>query len=204
MFFQIDTISMKQGEMERNEEEIRKQACLFGKSKKELTKYQQKMNEVAGDLCVKEPHLLSSKGKLIEIARTKLHESGYIYKKGKSRSKVINPPMENQSTREKVDKEEREHRISSLTEQLGDIQKHISVKEKRMEQAHGIQNFKLCDQLSTEVLLLKEKRRELEAALRVLKSKQKKSEKYFVQKTQKDVNSFDLEMAPTEGDSNFL
>ena len=34
--------------------------------------------------------------------------------------------------------------------------------------------------------------------------KQNKSVKYFAQKTQKDVNSFDLEMAPTEGDCNFL
>ena len=72
--------------------------------------------------------------------------------------------------------------MSSLTEQIKDIQKHIQVKQKRIEQANGIQNFKPCDQLSEEVVSLKEKRREAEATLRILKSKKKKSDQYFTRK----------------------
>ena len=75
---------------------MRMQACLFGKTGKQLTKYQQKMNEIAGDICVEDPQLLMNKGRLIEVAREKLHESGYVYKKGKSRSKAINPPCDNE------------------------------------------------------------------------------------------------------------
>ena len=63
-------------------------------------------------------------------------------------------------------------------------------------------NFNLCDQLSTEVLSFDKKRREIEAALQVLKSKQKNQSTFL--RGQKGVNSFDLELAPTEGDSNFL
>ena len=99
--------------------------------------------------------MLSSKVKLFEIARTKLHESGYIYKKGKSRSIVINPPKENQSTREKVYKEEHEDCISRLTEQL------VTFKRTFVKKLNGTSswnsNFNLCDQLSTEVLSFEKK-----------------------------------------------
>ena len=188
---------------------MRMQVCLFGKTGKQLTKYQQKMNEVAGDICVKDPQLLMNKGRLIEVAREKLHESGYVYKKGKSRSKAINPPSDNEpKCREKIDKIEREHRMSSLTEQIKDIQKHIQVKEKRIKQANGIQNFKLCDQLSEEVVSLKEKRREAEATLRILKSKQKKSDQYFARKIRNEEvgleMSTEIEAANTNTETVFL
>ena len=147
---------------------MREQACLFGKSGKQVTKYQQRLNDIAGDLCVKNPLLLCSKGKLLELAREQVHESGYVYAKGKSRSKIFNPSTERQPSREKIDKQEREHRMQSIVEQLSDIKKHIELKQKRMEQAQSVQNFKLCDQIADEILSLKAKRRELESTLRNL------------------------------------
>ena len=106
--------------MTKSEQEMRQEACLFGKTGKRLTKYQKCLNDIAGDLCVKNPLLLRSKGKLLELARAHVHESGYVYAKGKSRSKVFSPSTERQPCREKIDKQEREHRIQSIVEQLGD------------------------------------------------------------------------------------
>ena len=63
---------------------VRAKASLFGKSGKPFTKYQEKINEVAGDICVKDIAMLGDKGKLLELARVKLHETGYIYSKEKS------------------------------------------------------------------------------------------------------------------------
>ena len=161
---------------------MRQEACVFGKSGKQLSKYQQRLNEVAGDLCIKNPLLLRNTGKLLELARKEVHESGYVYAKGKSRSKVFNPSTERQPSREKIDKQEREHRIQSIMEQIGDTKKHIELKQKRVEQAQTVQNFKLCDQLADEVSSLKAKRRELESALRSLQQKQKKSKQYYARK----------------------
>jgi chromosome segregation ATPase len=169
--------------MTKSEQEMRKEACVFGKSGKQLSKYQQRMNEMAGNLCVKNPLLLRNSGKLLELARKQVHESGYVYAKGKSRSRVFNPSTDSgQPSREKIDKQEREHRIQSIMEQIRDVKKHIELKQKRVEQAQTVQNFKLCDQLADEISSLKAKRRELETALRSLQQKQKKSEQYYARK----------------------
>lgn len=167
------------------DEEVRAKARIFGKSGKELTKYQARLNQAAGDLCVHNPALLAEKGKLLELAKDRLHESGYVYAKGKSRSRKFNPldEMEERPKREKIDQREKQHRIDTLKEQLQDNNKHIGIKEKRIEQAQGLQNFKLCDQLSDEVTLLKKKRREIESALRALERKEQRSVRYFARKS---------------------
>jgi len=61
------------------------------------------MNEVPGDICVKDVAMLGDKGNLLELARVKLHESGYISSKGKSRSRVMNP----EATKQEKPKRER-------------------------------------------------------------------------------------------------
>lgn len=188
--------------MPMSEQQMREEACLFGKSGKSLTKYQQQLNNLPGELCLKDPLLLQNKGKLLQLAREKLHESGYVYAKGKSRSKVFHPSTEKQTSRRKIDKEEREHRIQSITEQLGDIKKHISVKEKRIEQAQSVQN-KLCDQLSDEITSLKAKRRELESALRGLQLKKKKSDQYFARKAGGECSAT-MSSAASNESSSFL
>ena len=42
-------------------EDIRKQASLFGKSGKDLTKYLEQMNAIADDLCFSNPALLRNR-----------------------------------------------------------------------------------------------------------------------------------------------
>ena len=112
------------------EETIRAKAALFGKSGKSLTKYQERMNEIAGDICLKDVSMLADKGKLLQQARLKLHESGYVYSKGKLRSKILNPEVtkHDKPRRERIDKKEHKHRIESLQDEMKDINKHVTVK----------------------------------------------------------------------------
>ena len=168
-----------------NEEEVRAKARIFGRTGKKLTKYQERMNQMAGDICLNNSALLADKGKLYELAKDKVHDSGYVYAKGKSRSKKFCQVNEEEERpkREKIDQQERQHRIESLNEELKDADKHLDIKERRIEQAQAIQNYKLCDQLSTEVSALKAKRRDIESSLRALQQKERRSAKYFARKS---------------------
>lgn len=124
------------------EEDIRAEARLFGKSGKQLTKYRQQMNAIAGDLCVKNPSLLGNKGELLKSARAVLHDSGYVYVKGKSRSKVLNPIAsieDDHSKREKINTEERQHRMKvlKLKSKRNDVEvslRALKRKQKRSDQ----------------------------------------------------------------------
>ena len=67
------------------------------------------------------------------MAKERLHNSGYEYAKGKSRSIKFGLADEQQREkpkREKIDQEERQLRIESLTEQLKYANKHIRIKER--------------------------------------------------------------------------
>ena len=93
-----------------DEAEIHVQAQIYKKGS--LSTYQHKINDVAGELCIQNPALLTQRGLLLEEVRKCLDKSGYQYKKGKCRSKhfgsgsstdELSPP-----TRPKIDKELRD------------------------------------------------------------------------------------------------
>lgn len=46
-----------------------------------VTKYQEKLNEMAGDLCIGKPAMLTSRGELLELAQERLRNGGYQQKK---------------------------------------------------------------------------------------------------------------------------
>ncbi len=153
-----------------NEESIRAKASIFGKSAKKLSKYQTRINEATGHLCVENPSLLADRAKLFDLAQDAV-QPDYQFARGKSRSKKVAPSESRQPKREKNDSEERCHRMTSLQERIQDTNKHITLKERRVEQAQGSQNFKLCDQLMVEVDSLKKTRGEVESALRAFAAK---------------------------------
>ena len=55
-----------------------------------LTDYQKRMNKASKELCLNNSHL-NDCNLLMTEARKRVHESGYTYKKGRSRSKTLNP-----------------------------------------------------------------------------------------------------------------
>lgn len=58
-----------------NETEIREKAKIF--NKEPLKPYCQRINDAAGDICVRNPAMLSDKGELCILARWVVHDSGF-------------------------------------------------------------------------------------------------------------------------------
>ena len=98
---------------------------------------------------MRNPGLLSDKGELLTQARILVNQSGYQYKKGKSRSKVFGE-AEIPAKRPKLDKVLRVERVTQIQE-VATVSQQITLKEKRIEAAIGTKNFKLCDSLSEEI-----------------------------------------------------
>ena len=120
---------------------------------------------------------------LLEMARKKVHESGYCYKKGQTRSKVLNPSSLEvdkppQPKRQKIEALERQRRIEELKEQISDLNRRIQIKEQRLEQATASRNFKMCDEVATEISELKSQRQELNTELAGLQQKSRKAAEY--------------------------
>ena len=127
--------------------------------------------------------MLLSKQKLWEEARKKLNESGYDYKKGKSRSKqLISSSESDESTpapkQVKTTEALQIKRISEIEEDLSDISQRMGFKEKRREQASLSHQYGICDQISEEISVLKDRRRVLEKELHELKKKEQQSKWY--------------------------
>ena len=115
-------------------EYIAENSKIYGRnSERGLTKYQEAMNDVAMKLCLQNPNLLSDRKALLEASRKQLDESGYIYKKGKSRSKRLNSGDDDSSVnkRVKVNKDFRLTRITELKEQIKDKSEQVKYKELR-------------------------------------------------------------------------
>ena len=105
-------------------EDIKREAIIF--TKEPLSTFSKKVNEAAQGICLRKPSVLKNRGKLLILAKEKVHESGYIYRKGKSRSKSYGTGCEDASRPKRI-------------------------KRKRLELAEQSKNYKLCDQLSKEV-----------------------------------------------------
>ena len=163
---------------------MRKQALIYGREpQKKVTKYQQLINDAAAAIVIENPALLSSRSKLLELARGKVDNDGYVYKKGKSRSKKLSttteaPPKKRPKTVESF----RLQRISQLQEDVKDINDRLQMKEKRRDQASNSRNYKLCDEIMEEMSTIKQKKREYETELQKLQRKQDQSSWYKNQK----------------------
>ena len=114
------------------------------------------------------------------MARKRVHDSGYCYKKGQTRSKVLDPTSyevgeQPEPKRQKINAYERQCRINELMEELN---RRIKIKEQRLEQATASRNFKMCDEVATEISELTSRRRELNTKLARLQQKSKKAAEY--------------------------
>ena len=84
------------------------------------------------------PKLLEDKGKLLKLARAKVNDDGYIYKKGKSRSKEFGNSEDSSTSSGKQVKRAvtteyvRTQRILHLEDSLKDINKQINLGENRL------------------------------------------------------------------------
>ena len=71
-------------------------------------------------------------------AQQAVHDSGFVYKKGKSRSTFLessDPEVSEKPKRPRYDKEMREHRMKALGEDIEAYEQCITFKEKRLQKA---------------------------------------------------------------------
>ena len=169
---------------ELSEEVLKKSSVIFQGGQK-LTDYQKRINDASFSLCQGNPALLlGKKGDILELARAKVHQDGYNYKKGRSRSKKHQPMAGDEPAVKRVivNAEQRQHRIAELTEEISELNKRITFKERRIEEATLSRNYRACDDLASEVSELKAQRRELNAELAIFQQKAKKATYYTKRK----------------------
>ena len=172
---------------ERQREYVRKQAMVYGKDpRKKLTPWHTKVNDAAYELALSDPNiLLQPRQDLIKAAQNKVREQGYIFVKGKSRSKHTPKPDESSSPppkRPKINETIRNKKITELQEDVKDLKDRLSYKEKQRDQATQAMNYKLCDQLTEEMTSVKKQLRQVEHELCEWTQKQNKSQWYFQRK----------------------
>ena len=176
------------------EEQIRSAALIY--KKPDLTAYQERINVAATTLCVSHPSLLRDRSKLLKRARQEVHDSGYQYKKSRSRSFGVDP--ESTPKRPKTDVDFRIRRMKELEEDLQGINERISFKESRCQAGVASKFFKLCDQLAEEIATLKHRRRAKQAEYKELCKKEQKSKWYQkkVPKTEESTDDYDSVSSP--------
>ena len=133
------------------------------------------MNEASLQICLANPAILSDRQELLVACRKRVHDDGYSYKRGKSRSKRLGDTTESTPKRKKVSEEYRLRRIDAVQESIQGLTDRIGYKEKRRDAANNMRNYKECDQLTEEISTLKVERRQCETELTELKRKQEKS-----------------------------
>lgn len=123
-------------------------------------------------------------------------DEGFQFVKGKSHSKRCVDPDDSQPTpkRCRCSKDLREERMKNIEEDCKDINDHVSFK-KRIRACENMSDYKKCDELKEEILLLKQQRCELQSELKRLERVAYQSAWYYRKKARGDeVQSEDVQM----------
>lgn len=105
--------------------------------------------------------------------------STYTFKKGYSRSSTSSnsdsetPPPK--LKRAKTDIEERKKEVDNLTSLIENVKSHLQIKQKRLEKAKSVKDFKQCDQLTLEIRTLLKEKGDHEKQLTAIQKKEAKS-----------------------------
>jgi hypothetical protein len=86
------------------------------------------VNHASISLALEDPTLLDSRQTLLKLARERVNESGYRFKKGKSRSKLSNTE-ESAPKRPKTSEYMREIHLNELKEDIKDVGDRLGYKE---------------------------------------------------------------------------
>ena len=134
--------------------------------------------------------MLTKRGQLLEKAREQVMVSGYAFKKGRSRSKkAMSSDTEEvpKAQKPRYDSELRQRRFGELKDEVEDLKKQLLFKEKRRTQAETNRNYKLCDEVTAEIIEVKQQKREKEAELAAIDRKIKKAAWHQKRKRSKSI-----------------
>ena len=179
----MDVINLDE-DRQRDETEIKRMAVIFGRKEisRPLTKYEQKMNSAAIEMCLKNPGFLrKSKQERMDAARQKIMDDGFEFVKGRSRSKK-DSDLSLSTPRRKQNKDFREERLKEVSEEISDLNERIGYKERRIEGALNNKNYKKADDIKEEIIALKQKRKESEAERKRLLTSDRRSKVYHRRK----------------------
>lgn len=120
-----------------------------------------------------------------------MRTEGPAFKKGYSRSNSSassnsdsdHPPPK--LKRAKRNSEERVKETNDLTSLLENVKSHLQIKQKRLEKAKSVQDFKLCDQLTLEIRKLLKEKSDHERQITAIQRKEAKSLWYHKTKSSK-------------------
>ena len=122
------------------------------------------------------------------MARTKVREDGFNFKKGVSRSKFSKVDGDDvPKKRPKSTSDERRGRLEQIDKAQSEIEKSIKIKEQRRSKAESVKDFALCDTLSTEIRGLLKEKHILENERKVLNRKESQA-KWFTKKRSQGKN----------------
>ena len=106
-------------------------------------------------------------------------EGGYDFVKGKSWSKWLALPDDTpRPSRVKINAELRQKRISALEEDIANLDQQIGFKEKRRQQSENVRNYKLCQEITHEIGIVKQQRHQLSEELNQYREKERKAKWY--------------------------
>ena len=69
----------------------------------------------------------------------------------------------------------REEQLQTIEDEMSDIERMLRFKEKRLSQAEAGRNYKVCEQLTEEMMALKSRKRELDTEKRLFEQKKKRA-----------------------------
>ncbi len=173
---------MLESDRQLEENKIRELATIYKKeSVRPLSNYQRRVNEIAQEACIKNPSMLRSRKKLLELACTRVDDT-YQFKKGKSRSKRHNPMLP-APKRKKTNQNMRLVRMKTLEDDIKNTEECVVYKEKRRQVAEDNKNYRLCDELTQEIGTLSREKRQYAAELKLLQKKDEFSKSYYRRKS---------------------
>ena len=111
----------------------------------------------------------------MELARKRVAEEGYIFKKGQSRSKVYGRSESGTPKRPKYDEKMREERMQLIEEELVDLSRILQFKAKRLSQHEVEKKYHSCEQVTEQMMELKKRKRELEAERSIIVKKARRA-----------------------------
>ena len=106
---------MQTAAVQITELELQERSKIYGNAGKPLTKYQVAINTASYKLCEEDGSLIFNRGKLLSLAREKVHSDGYNYCKKGSRSQVFGSTHA-QEKRKYVPQDVRQNQIKELSE----------------------------------------------------------------------------------------
>ena len=167
--------------MEVDVEKIKEQSVIYKKSADLCSPYEKAINDASLQLCLDNPLLLQERGKLLSLAREKVHAQGYQYRKKKSRSKLFGSKTETPQVAKKprLTQELRDKRITEINEDLAELNTRLTYLEKSRDKFVAVQQYERAAEKSKELSSLRAEKRVLQSEMSQMQKLEAKSQKYF-------------------------